>query len=523
MKLKITDFITGIISLIFSQILIKIFGIIYSLYITNKTGFADAGNAIYMSGYQIYALLLTVSSIGVPNAISKLISEKNAINDYINGERIFKIAIFLFAIIGLAGCIILFSYSEYIANVILEIPDAKLSLMVLSPAIFFVSVSSVIKGYCNGKNKIFITAKAQLLEQIIKSILTILLVEIFAKVSNNNTKIMAAVANLATTIATFFSFIYIICKYLKIKKIHINGIIYKKERIINNIKNVLKITIPMTLNAIVSSLGKNVDSITIVRILKRVVGEEKAILKYGILSAKVDILVSLPLSFNTAIATSLIPEIARKKSKNDMKGLTNKIEFSLLITLIIGIPYAFGINCYSNQIFYLLFPNANNGANLLKISSIGIIFSMLVQTINAILQGIGKNQIPLYASTIGLIVKIICNITLIPINEIQEKGAIIGNICSAVTSFIIVYNELRKNIAIKNKVYMLATKPIIGSLIMIIISLSGYNYFVDKNINLKILTSICIIISVIIYVFWGIVTKMIKKEDVCERLENTGF
>ena len=215
MKIIISDFIGGIVSLVFSQVLIKIFGIIYSLYLTNRAGFGDTGNAIYMSGYQIYALLLTVSSIGVPNAIAKLISEKRALNDYINAERILKIAIFLFAIIGLLGCMILFFGSDYISKVILEIPDAKLSLMVLSPAVFFVSITSVIKGFCNGTSKITITAKTQLLEQFFKSILTIGFVEIFSKFSNNNTKIMAAGANLATTIATFFSFLYIMQKYLK--------------------------------------------------------------------------------------------------------------------------------------------------------------------------------------------------------------------------------------------------------------------------------------------------------------------
>ena len=90
MKIHITDFFKGILSLVISQIFIKLFGVMYTLYITNKTGFGDEGNAIYMSGYQIYALLLTISSIGVPNAISKLISEKNSIGDYTNSKRIFQ-------------------------------------------------------------------------------------------------------------------------------------------------------------------------------------------------------------------------------------------------------------------------------------------------------------------------------------------------------------------------------------------------------------------------------------------------
>ena len=83
MKLSTSRFIKSIVSLIFSQAIIKVFGLVYTLYITNKTGFGDKGNAIYMSGYQIYAMLLTVSSIGVPNAIAKLISEKNSQKDFI--------------------------------------------------------------------------------------------------------------------------------------------------------------------------------------------------------------------------------------------------------------------------------------------------------------------------------------------------------------------------------------------------------------------------------------------------------
>ena len=153
MKEKLTDFASGIASLVISQILIKIFGVIYSIYITNKTGFGDKGNAIYMSGYQIYALLLTVSSIGVPNAIAKLISEKNSQKDFINRERIFKIALFLFAIIGIFGSIFLVFFSKVIAEKVLEIKEAELSLIALSPAVFFVSVASVYKGYFNGIKK----------------------------------------------------------------------------------------------------------------------------------------------------------------------------------------------------------------------------------------------------------------------------------------------------------------------------------------------------------------------------------
>lgn len=522
MKKKINDFVNGIISLVISQVLIKIFGVVYSIYITNKTGFGDEGNAIYMSGYQIYALLLTISSIGVPNAIAKLVAEKNTQKDIINRERIFKIAIFLFAIIGAIGTIALFLFSGIIANNILEIPEAACSLMVLSPAVFLVSINSVIRGYFNGISKIKITAKVQFIEQVLKSIFTIVFVEIISKVSNNNTEIMAAFANFATTMATFFSLMYIYKEYLKQKNIYEEKIFYKTENILSIIKRVLVISVPMTLNAILSSLGKNIDSITVVRILKNIIGEELAIKKYGIISSKIDILVSMPLSFNASISTALIPEIAKKKSENNLDDLENKIKFSLLITLILGIPYCFGIYNYSKEIFLILFPNANEGSTLLKLSALGILFSMLTQTINSILQGMGNNKTPVYASLIGIICKFFSNIYLLKIDGIHEKGVIIGNILSSVISFLITYYTLKKMFFFKFKLINLSIKPILGSIIMIISSLQLKEIILKKDLNSSFCAIIAISSAVIIYIVNFFVMKMIKTNEIFETVENKG-
>lgn len=521
LKIKLNDFVNGIVSLVISQIMIKIFGVIYSVYLTNKTGFGDEGNAIYMSGYQIYALLLTISSIGVPNAISRLVAEKNEQKDIINKERIFFIAIFLFAIVGLLGTVFLYIFSDIFANRFLEIPEATLSLKVLAPAIFCVSISSVVKGFFNGISRIKITAKVQFIEQVLKSFFTIILVEIASRYSNNNREIMAAVANLATSFATFCSMIYILKEYQKVTNIYETKIYFPKERIIYIIRNILIISMPMTLNAILSSLGKNIDSITIVKILKKIIGEEEAIKKYGIISSKIDILVSMPLSFNASIATALIPEITKQKSKNDIDELIKKIKFSFLITLIMGIPYCFGVYCYSNDIFNILFPNASDGAVLLKISAFGIIFSMLTQTINAILQALGNNKIPVLASIIGIIFKLFSNIYLLPIEGIYEKGAIIGNILSSFVSFSISYYYLKKIIHLDLKLYKISFKPICGSIIMIIFSLFIKKYFLNNYIKGKGLGLISIVISVIIYVFLIFFMKILNKAEILESVEKS--
>ena len=144
------SFMQGIITLMFSQVLIKVLGLAYKLYLTNKEGYGDAGNAISSSGFHIYALLLTISSVGVPNAVSKMISERLSIGDERGANKIFKVALAFFSIIGFASSAFLFFNAHYLANYVLAIPEAELTLMCLAPSIFFVSLISVYRGYFNG-------------------------------------------------------------------------------------------------------------------------------------------------------------------------------------------------------------------------------------------------------------------------------------------------------------------------------------------------------------------------------------
>ena len=155
----------------------------------------------------------------------------------------------------------------------MEIPEAKYTLMVLSPAIFFVSISSVIRGYFNGKQKMSITAKSQTFEQVFKTCFTIIFVEIVAKLTSTNTELMAAGATVATTMATIISFIYIyrLCIINKKEdKIEITNISvnHKKDSIRTIIKKVLAVSIPISLSSLLSSINKNIDSFTVVKILK---------------------------------------------------------------------------------------------------------------------------------------------------------------------------------------------------------------------------------------------------------------
>ena len=452
MKKKKETIIQGIIALLFSQILIKIIGLAYKLYLTNRDGFGDSGNAIYSSGFQIYALLLTFSSTGVPNAISKLVSQRVAVGDSKGAHRIFKIAFFTFAFFGIIGTVLLFLGAKTIAITWLQIPEAEYSLIALSPSIFFVSITSVIRGYFNGRQSLSTTAKSQSMEQIFKTVFTIILVELIVFLSGRNKTLMAAAANLATTIATFFSFLYIYLYYRKTRKEIAQEITqsvnYKVTRVRKTIKNILNESIPISLSSLMSAFNKNIDAFTVVRILKKYIGVNAAKVQYGILSGKIDTLCILPLSINVAFVTGMVPSISKSVAKKDDEFVKKKIKTFLIITLLIAIPSTVGMIVFSNLILKVLFPNASQGALLLQINSISIFFALISQTVNSILQAIGKAKVPVISSGIGVIIKLICNIILINNQKIGINGAAIGNImcnlANFITGFIILTLNFRK-------------------------------------------------------------------------------
>ena len=392
-KLKKTSFLKNVFILVIAHIFIKIIGVINKIYLTNKQGFGDEGNAIYSSAFQIYALFLTISSMGIPNAVSKIVSERLAVGDSKGAHKTFKIAIITFGMLGFALSLFLFVFADTMAEKWLQIPEAKLSLLALSPAIFFTSITAVIKGYFNGRENLNIGANSQTIEQIFRTVITITLIEFIAQTTGFDTRVMAGGAAVATTLSEIVCFIYLYRYYVSVKKEIANeirrSVNYKYKGIRKTIKDILKVSIPMSIGPIIGGINRNIDSLTIIRGLKKFMTETEAKLQYGILSGKIDTLVSFPLSFNSAFTSTLIPVVSSAKASNNLELAGRKIRFSMLISILIGLPSTVGMIIFAKPILELLFPNQPSGELLLQISSISITFIMFNQNINAILHVLG--------------------------------------------------------------------------------------------------------------------------------------
>lgn len=520
LNVKRERFLTNVLVVMVSQILIKLVGLVYKIYLTNKEGFGDAGNAIYGSGYQIYSLLLLVSSIGIPSAIAKLVSERLANDDYKGAFKIFKVSFYTVGIIGFICTCLLFFGADFIANSLLLIPEAELTLKCLAPSIVIVALASTIRGYFNGRSAMKATANSQSLEQIFKTLFTIIIVELVAFSYSNNTELMAAGATLATTLSIILSFIYIYIFYARRKKIFNEenqkyAQNYEEESLFRTIKKILIVSIPIALTSIISSINKSIDSVTVMRGLTNFMSREEAQFQYGILSGKVDTLVSLPLSVNIAIAVAILPYLSFAYEKKDHKGIIKNLNMAILVTLLIAFPCAFGMSVFAGPILRLVFPNAASGANILAAISPLIVFSVLTQTINSSLQGLGDYKTPVIALIFGAIVKTILNLILIPIETIGIYGAIVSSIICQFIAFIIGFIKLKKMTSLKLDSIKCVIKPLLASIIMSIIAYGVY-YALQQAISGKISTVIAIFLAAIVYGIFILVLKVFSKDEMEE-------
>ena len=154
---------------------------------------------------------------------------------------------------------------------------------------------------------------------------------------------------------------------------------------------IMYISIPITVSAFLVSISKNIDSFTIIRLLGNFFSDGEVKERYGILSSKVELLTIFPMALNGSVALAIIPEISRINKLNKYNNMKKCVNFSVLLTLLVGIPIMCLMCIYSNEIINFLYPNASKGGDLLKISSLSIVCLCLIQTLNGILQGLRKD------------------------------------------------------------------------------------------------------------------------------------
>jgi stage V sporulation protein B len=547
---KKQSFMAGVFTIMFAQVLIKLLGFAYRHVLILVPEFGDEGSGLYGIGFNIYMLLLSITTVGVPGAISKMVSDRVARGKVKEAKHIFKVAMLLFIAIGLAGSIIMVLLASSMAKMAGN-EAATGVLLALAPSVVFVAIAAVIRGYFNGLYNMKPASINQTVEQIFKAGLTILFVYGIHYIYTNRvdlalslgitentvTMIMAVWANVASTLSTAIGLVYLFI-YFKIHKKDIDEIkenIEEKEEqlksVKDTIKSILALSIPMSLASIVSAVNRNIDSFTVNNILQEVLptikptlaGNARAIVDeatrlYGILSGKVDMLIGLPLAINVAFATAIVPAVSECLAKKDVESAANRISYSIRMSLLIALPCSLGLCVLAEPILELLFHGqvltSPESVLLLQISAFTVLFTVTNQTINASLQGIGKIFMPALALLVGVVFKLILNLILIRIPQINVYGAAIGSVCCHLTATIIVANILRKSIKIKFNIKSSIIKPILATTIMCLISLLTL-FGLEKVFGngSRIATIAALAMAVISYGIAVVKLKILSEED----------
>ena len=551
---KKKSFMANVAMVMFSQIAVKLLGMIYRVAITNISGFGDHGNGYLNAGFHVYTLLLAISSVGIPNAIAKMTAERNAVGDFRGAHRIFKSAMILFGIVGFVASALLYFGADAITKHIIGIDGSQYVLKCLAPSVLFVCLSSVVRGYFSGMENMKATSNSQIFEQFFKCLLTVVIVYALASVpflmsvaidfSNINrdaeTVILASGAEVATTLSTVFSFIYLILFYTKRRKAVLEKINSSDAPTIikpigQMFKSILMISIPISLGAIISAVNRIVDTATIARGIS--VAFSDCIPAYGNVPAvmnpttfqlqdeaarlsgqlgKSDTLINLPLSINIAFSTVLVPVIAGALKIGDKKNASNKVSYSLLISMLIALPCAVGYIALAKPIYGLLYPNAQLGYDLMQISAIAMIFTALNQTLSGSLQGVGKIYTPAKGLLIGCIVKFILNLILIRRPEINIYGAPISSIVCQVIAFSYSFSVLKKVINFKMSPVKYFAKPVASAVVMGIVAVLTYKASIFVFSSNLISLALSIGIAAIVYFVMIFTLKTLSEDEVKE-------
>ena len=496
-----------------ATLLARFIGFLYRVPLTDLIG--DEGNALYGVGFQFYLFLLVLSSAGLPNAISKMVSERIARKQYRNAHEVFKMAMVVAVFFGFIGSLLLWIMAGHLARWF-GYPDSVYAIRAVSPAVLIVAIMAVFRGYFQGMGNAVPTAMSQVIEQSFNAVFKVWLAFIFV----SQIEIAAAGATAGTGIGALAGLLTLLGIY-KLLSAKIRGRVRrdpgrKIEKPKALIKELLRTAFPIILGTAIYSIANFID----MAMASHRMGASGAFTQaeidalYGQLTGKFVVLTTLPVSISTALSIAVLPSIAGSKVARDHGAITQKISKALRLSTLISIPAAMGIGVMAEPILMLLFPNHPEGAILLQVGAVSIVFLSLVQVATGTLQGIGKIMIPVIGAGVGALTKIPLNYVLIARPEINVIGAVISTCVCYFIAATINLSAVKKYTGIRIDWIGVFVKPL-GAAVMM--GLTCYvSYFVLMAVTLGhngVSTLFSIGLGAVVYFMMLVVLGGLYEED----------
>ena len=470
---KRPSFLGGAAVLAAAVAIVKIIGAVYKIPLGNIIG--DEGKAHFTVAYNIYNLLLTISTAGLPLAISKLTSEAHALGRENEKRKLFRTAIWLFFGLGTVFSLVMFFGSAQLASFMND-PLAFWSIRALAPAVFCVCLLACMRGYTQGQGNMTPTAISQILEALCKLGFGLSLAWYFLQLGRG-VELAAAGAILGVTIGTVMSMVFLIFYLLthrdRTKSLDVpesSGTLMKK---------VLLIGVPITLSNSAMSIITLIDSKIVLGRLESISSllPETPTALYGQYTFGMD-LINLPPSFVYPVTMSLIPFAAAAMARKDTAGANRIISSAFRLIAILAIPAGVGLSVLSGPILRMLYPAQPEAAAAagphLQVLGIACIFICLMTLTNAILQSYGHERIPICTMIAGGVTKIVMNYALVGNPDINIHGAPISTLCCYLVICGLNLFFVWKYSPEKPKYFQLFAKPVVASVLMGVMAWAGY-------------------------------------------------
>ncbi len=501
--------------LVIAGIVSKIFGAIFRIPLTNMIG--AEGQSYYGAAYPVYQLFYTIATAGFPVAISRMVSERVAKNDYINADKSYRIAMQTSVVVSIIAFAICCFGADQIADFVGN-PGAAASIRAISIALLFTPFAASLRGYFQGLQIMTPSAISQVAEQFVRVCAGLLLAYMFFR---TNLEYAAAGATFGASAGMIAAMIVLYIMYYRFRhqrreNAAQSAVIEETTR--DRFRELVEIVIPITIGSSIMPLMMTIDLAVIMRRLQAT-GWSLSMSKtlYGLISGYCDPLVNLPVIFIDAITISLIPAVTRAftlKIKSDLDG---NIMTGLKTMMIIAYPCAVGLIVLAGPILHLLYPTKPDEAEMaihtLQILSLGIVTLSVMRTLSASLQGIGKMTLPVINLGIGAVIKIVATYVLVGIPALNVNGAAIGTVIAYLTAALLNYRGLRKHADVDLDLGNIFIRPLWASLIMGAGAVGMYKLIFMLHPSNLIASGIAIIFAVIVYFVMVFVTGAVSREE----------
>lgn len=507
------SFVKGALILTIAGIISKVLGAIYRIPLASII--TSEGMAYHQTAYDLYILMLTFSSFAIPTAISKLVSERLEAGRKDEAHKIFQVAMWLLAAIGLILSVALFfnaaAFSQAFKN-----PGSYLAVLAVSPAIFTVSASGAFRGYFQGMQNMTPSAVSQVTEQISRVLVGIVLAYLLLPLGFETS---AAGAIFGTTVGGLVSFLTLYIIYaIKKKMIKADLAQFKgreTESIGSIVNRIIKFSLPIMIGGSIMPIMSLMDNYIVMdRLLASGFNQETATMLYGQLKGIAASFINVPQVFTISLAASLVPSITESVAKRDQDSVKRKSKLALKMSLILGLPAAMGLFILAGPIMQMFYPNESSSLGLaLRYASVSVIFLTLVQTMTAILQGMGKERIPVKNMVIGALVKAVVSYVLTSIPALNINGAALGTVLGYATATVLnlrallIYQKGGLGIA------SITIKPAIATAAMTFTAYFSYKLSYAALGSNRMATLISILLAVLVYGIVLILIKGVTKEE----------